>query len=99
MSLQVLIGTTNPSKLRMFEEWLGEYPVRFVTLADLGITDEPVEAGNTPVENARLKAEYYGEKPSFVEVIEIASTYLARYALAACIIMFCKAGCSSRRSA
>lgn len=60
MALQVLIGTTNPSKLRMFEEWLGEYPVRFVTLADLGITDEPVEAGNTPVENARLKAEYYG---------------------------------------
>lgn len=60
MAIQVLIGTTNPSKLRMFEEWLGEYPVRFVTLADLGITDEPEEAGNTPVENARLKAEHYG---------------------------------------
>lgn len=60
MAIQVLIGTTNPSKLRMFKEWLGEYPVELVTLSDLGITDEPTETGNTPTENARLKAEYYG---------------------------------------
>ena len=60
MAIQVLIGTTNPSKLRMFREWLGEYPVELVTLSDLGITDEPTETGNTPTENARLKAEYYG---------------------------------------
>lgn len=60
MAIQVLIGTTNPSKLRMFREWLGEYPVELVTLLDLGITDEPTETGNTPTENARLKAEYYG---------------------------------------
>ncbi|MBE5815787.1 MAG: non-canonical purine NTP pyrophosphatase [Clostridiales bacterium] len=60
MAIQVLIGTTNPSKLRMFREWLGEYPVELVTLFDLGITDEPTETGNTPTENARLKAEYYG---------------------------------------
>lgn len=58
--MKVLIGTTNPSKLRMFEEWLREYPVEFVTLSDLGITGEPTETGDTPTENARLKAEYYG---------------------------------------
>lgn len=61
MALKVLIGTTNPSKLRMFEEWLGDYPVTFVTLSDLGITGEPTETGDTPTENARLKAEYYGQ--------------------------------------
>ena len=61
MALKVLIGTTNPSKLRMFEEWLKEYPVEFVTLSDLGITGEPTETGDTPTENARLKAEYYGQ--------------------------------------
>lgn len=61
MALKVLIGTTNPSKLRMFEEWLSEYPVTFVTLSDLGITGEPTETGDTPTENARLKAEYYGQ--------------------------------------
>lgn len=59
--MKVLIGTTNPSKLRMFEEWLEGYPVEFVTLSDLGITGEPTETGNTPTENARLKAEYYGQ--------------------------------------
>ncbi len=61
MAIQVLIGTTNPSKLRMFEEWLGEYPVQFVTLTELGITGEPTETGSSPTENARLKAEYYGQ--------------------------------------
>ena len=59
--MKVLIGTTNPSKLRMFEEWLGEYPVEFITLNDLKLTGEPAEAGSTPIENARLKAEYYGQ--------------------------------------
>ena len=59
--MKVLIGTTNPSKLRMFEEWLEGYPVEFVTLSDLGITGDPSETGDTPTENARLKAEYYGQ--------------------------------------
>lgn len=59
--MKVLIGTTNPSKLRMFGEWLADYPVEFITLNDLGITGEPGESGNTPTENARLKAEYYGQ--------------------------------------
>ena len=59
--MKVLIGTTNPSKLRMFEEWLEGYPVEFVTLNDLGITGDPSETGDTPTENACLKAEYYGQ--------------------------------------
>ncbi|MBP3650350.1 MAG: non-canonical purine NTP pyrophosphatase [Clostridia bacterium] len=59
--MKVLIGTTNPSKLRMFEEWLEGYPVEFVTLSELGITGDPSETGDTPTENARLKAEYYGQ--------------------------------------
>ncbi len=59
--MKVLIGTTNPSKLRMFEEWLAGYPVEFVTLTDLGITGDPSETGATPGENARLKAAYYGQ--------------------------------------
>ncbi len=59
--VQVLIGTTNPSKVKRFEKMLAEYDVEFLTLRDLGITDEPQETGSTPEENARLKADFYGK--------------------------------------
>ncbi|MDY2628369.1 MAG: non-canonical purine NTP pyrophosphatase [Lachnospiraceae bacterium] len=60
MAVQVLIGTTNPSKVRRFEELLKGYNLNFLTLRDLHIEDEPKETGNTPEENAVLKARFYG---------------------------------------
>lgn len=59
--MKVLIGTTNPSKVKRFERLLGEYDVEFCTLKDLGISDEPLETGNTPEENAVIKAKFYGK--------------------------------------
>ncbi len=59
--VQVLIGTTNPSKVKRFEKMLAGYDVEFLTLRDLGITDEPQETGSTPEENARLKVDFYGK--------------------------------------
>ena len=56
--MQILLGTTNPSKVRMFERWLEEYPVTFVTPDQLGITEAPPEDGRTPAENARAKAAF-----------------------------------------
>lgn len=58
--MQVLIGTTNPAKLRLFQDVLQGYPIQFVTLRDLGITAEPEEMGNNPAENAAVKAAFYG---------------------------------------
>ena len=49
---EILIGTTNPSKVGRFAELLSEYAVRFYTLKDLDITEEPEETGSTPEENA-----------------------------------------------
>ena len=40
---------------------LSGYDTEFLTLRDLGITDEPQETGKTPEENARIKAEFYGQ--------------------------------------
>ena len=57
---KILIGTTNPSKVRRFEALLADYDVEFCTLKDLGITEEPEEQGATPEENAVLKAAFYG---------------------------------------
>lgn len=59
--MKVLIGTTNPSKVRRFEGFLKDYDVEFYTLDDLNITEEPAESGNTPEENAILKARFYGQ--------------------------------------
>ena len=58
--MKVLIGTTNPSKIRRFEELLNGCDIEFCTLKDLGITKEPEEAGGDPAENAVIKAKYYG---------------------------------------
>lgn len=57
--MKVLIGTTNPSKVKRFEELLAGCNIEFCTLKDLSITGEPEEAGKTPEENAVIKARYY----------------------------------------
>ena len=59
--MKVLIGTTNPSKLRRFEELLSGYNIEFFSLRDLGIDTEPEETGKTPEENAAIKAAFYGK--------------------------------------
>ena len=59
--MKVLIGTTNPSKLRRFEELLDGFDLEFCSLKDIGITDEPEETGKTPEENAAIKARFYGK--------------------------------------
>lgn len=59
--MKVLIGTTNPSKIPRFEGFLTGCDVEFYTLNDLNITGEPQEVGRTPIENAEIKARYYGQ--------------------------------------
>lgn len=51
--MKVLIGTTNPSKVKRFEGFLNDCNIEFYTLKDLGIFTEPKE-------NAIIKAKYYG---------------------------------------
>ena len=57
--MKVLIGTTNPSKVKRFEDLLSEYDVSFCTLKDLNIIAEPDEEGRNPEENAIIKAKFY----------------------------------------
>lgn len=59
--MKVLIGTTNPSKAEQFAAMLSGFGLEFITLADLGIADEPKESGRTPGENAGIKAAFYGQ--------------------------------------
>lgn len=64
--MRVLIGTTNPSKLQVFQNLLAAYDVELVSLTDLGIADEPDETGRDPAENAEIKAAYYGRYADYV---------------------------------
>ena len=59
--MRILLGTTNPSKVKRFSDLLKGYDVEFVTLKDLAITDEPEENGTTLEENAIAKAKFYGQ--------------------------------------
>lgn len=59
--MRVLIGTTNPSKAEHFAAMLAGFGVEFLTLDDLGIEAEPDETGAAPMENAMIKAAFYGQ--------------------------------------
>lgn len=55
----ILVGTSNPSKVRFFQQFIEQEDVALVTPKELGIGESPEENGHTPVENAVLKADFY----------------------------------------
>ena len=59
MAKQVLLGTTNPAKIKRFTDLLAGCDVACVTPAMLRIGQEPAETGASPLENARIKAAFY----------------------------------------
>lgn len=58
---KVLIATTNPGKLKEIKEYLSDLLIEFVSLKDVGITDEVVEDGKTYEENSQKKALHYAK--------------------------------------
>ncbi|MDQ2807386.1 MAG: RdgB/HAM1 family non-canonical purine NTP pyrophosphatase [Chloroflexota bacterium] len=52
----LLLATTNAGKAREYAGLFADLPLRLVTLADLNVTDEVDETGDTFLANARLKA-------------------------------------------
>ena len=58
--MKLLIGTTNPAKAKVFAKQFEGYDVELLTLTDLGIQKHPDEDGRSPLENAVIKAAYYG---------------------------------------
>ncbi len=63
---QILLGTSNPSKAAYFAGQMKDYHVSFLLLKDLGIENLPDEAGKSPLENALIKAAYYGRFHDYV---------------------------------
>jgi len=61
MDARLLIATTNPAKLSQYRLLLAAYPLRLISLRELGIEQEPEETGAGFIENALIKARYYFE--------------------------------------
>jgi XTP/dITP diphosphohydrolase len=59
MNKQILLGTTNPAKVSRIRAYLGALPVEILSPADLGIVLDVKEDGQTPQENAEIKARAY----------------------------------------
>ena len=55
----MLVGTSNPGKLRELSALLADVPFELVSLADAGVEYDVEETGATLEENASLKAETY----------------------------------------
>ena len=60
MKYKILLATTNPSKVWSFKELLGDEFI-YYTLKDLNIFDDVSETGETPLENAIIKAKFYSK--------------------------------------
>jgi len=58
---KILIATGNTGKFREIMEVLGDLPMDFVSLADLGFQNNVEETGETFAENALLKAKHFFE--------------------------------------
>lgn len=43
--MRVLLGTTNPSKVKRFSDLLKGYDIEFITLRDIEVIEEPKEMG------------------------------------------------------
>ena len=59
--MDILIGTTNPAKIKRFSNLLSRCSIRILTPKDLKVDCEPEESGKNPVENARIKADFYAQ--------------------------------------
>ncbi|QQS59119.1 non-canonical purine NTP pyrophosphatase [Candidatus Peregrinibacteria bacterium] len=67
---RILIATGNSGKVREMREVIGDLPAEFITLADLGFTNNVEETGTTYEENAFQKADFFFQKTGFPVIAE-----------------------------
>jgi len=67
---KILIATGNSGKFKEMMEVLGDIPVQFVSLKDLGFSNDVEESGKTYKENAFLKADYFHKKTGLPTIAE-----------------------------
>jgi XTP/dITP diphosphohydrolase len=68
--LKLLLATNNRAKVREYKRMLQGIPYEIVTLADLSITTQVEETGDTFEANARLKAFSYAEESGLLSLAD-----------------------------
>ncbi|MBI4992858.1 MAG: RdgB/HAM1 family non-canonical purine NTP pyrophosphatase [Candidatus Magasanikbacteria bacterium] len=69
--MKILIATTNEGKFKEIKSFLGDLPVKLVSLGDVGTKyKEPAEDQPTLEGNAILKAKYYAEKTGLISLAD-----------------------------
>jgi len=66
----LVLASQNPGKLQEMRELAAELPFSVLGLRELDIHDSPEETGETFLENARLKARYFGERTGRLTVAD-----------------------------
>ena len=66
----LLLGSSNPGKLREMRQLLAGLPYRVLGPADVGLRGAPEETGTTFTENAILKARHYADKSGLLAVAD-----------------------------
>jgi XTP/dITP diphosphohydrolase len=66
----LLLGSSNPGKLREMGQLLAGMSYRVLGPADVGLTRTPEETGSTFLENAILKARHYAENSGLLAVAD-----------------------------
>jgi len=67
---KLLIATTNPGKLQEYRVIFKDFPIKILTLKDLGITESAKEDGKTFKENAIKKVKFYSKFVDFPVLAE-----------------------------
>src|SRR5262245_50535741 len=70
MATELLLATQNPGKLAEMRVLVEGLPFRVLGPRDVGIMEAPEETGSTFIENAILKARYYGERSGRLTVAD-----------------------------
>ena len=77
--LQILLGTGNQAKTDLLREVLSPLPVEVLSLRDLGIETDVAEEGQTPEENAHIKAEMYWAASNLPTLAVDSGLYIAHF--------------------
>jgi XTP/dITP diphosphohydrolase len=67
---KIVLATSNPGKFQEMSEVFRGLPLKFLSIADLGIQDEVRETGKSFLENARLKSLAYSLKSDCLTLAE-----------------------------
>lgn len=66
--MKVLFATTNPAKIKKYEEGLRKNNIDLITIKDLEINVEVNESGKNALENAYIKAKAYYDATGLVSI-------------------------------